>query len=131
MDFLQKIGAHRRLSPVVTRVRSTKIDSWTMEQIEIIAATGNKIANDYWEAKLPAYFRRADPSASLDEVFELVKNKYIKCLYASKGLPNPVKEFLEAKRDRQITAGVFNKAKMDQRYNFFCIFQPNLAETVF
>jgi len=85
-----------------------------MEHIEILAAVGNKLGNDFWEANLPSYFKRPDISTSLEEVFEVVKNKYVKALYAPKDRINPVKEFLEAKKDGQTTAGSFNQAKMGQ-----------------
>ena len=87
-----------------------------MDQIEILAAVGNKVGNDYWECNAPSYYRKPDISTSLDEVFELVKIKYVKAMYAPKDRMNPVKEFLEAKKDGQTTAGSFNKAKMGQRY---------------
>lgn len=113
------LGAHRRLSPVVTPVKSAKIDSWTMDQIEILAAVGNKIGNDYWECNAPSYYRKPDISTSLDEVFEMVTSKYVKAAYAPKGRINPLKEFLEAKKVGQTTAGSFNKAEMEQRYHIF------------
>jgi hypothetical protein len=107
-------GAHRHLSPVVTRVRSAKIDSWKMEHIEILAAVGNKIGNEYWEENLPSYYKKPDISTSLEEVFEMVKTKYVKATYAARDRISPVKEFLEAKKDGQTTAGSFNQAKMGQ-----------------
>ena len=90
-----------------------------MDHIEMVAAVGNKIGNDYWEANLPSYFKKPDISTSLEDVFELVKNKYVKALYAAKDRINPVKEFLEAKKDGQTTAGSFNQAKMGQKYALF------------
>lgn len=42
-------GAHRHLSPKVTRVRSTKLDTWYAEFVEIMDNIGNEIANSYWE----------------------------------------------------------------------------------
>eukprot|EP00331_Platyophrya_macrostoma_P006842 CAMPEP_0176428020 /NCGR_PEP_ID=MMETSP0127-20121128/12915_1 /TAXON_ID=938130 /ORGANISM="Platyophrya macrostoma, Strain WH" /LENGTH=455 /DNA_ID=CAMNT_0017809651 /DNA_START=23 /DNA_END=1390 /DNA_ORIENTATION=- len=110
-------GAHRRLSPVVTRVRSAKIDAWKMEHIEMMAAVGNKIANEYWEYNVPSYFKKPDLSTSLEDVFEMVKTKYVKASFAPKDRMNPVKEFLEAKKDGQTTAGSFSQAKMEQISN--------------
>jgi hypothetical protein len=39
-------GAHRALSPSVTRVRSTRLDEWIQENIDIMDNIGNKMANE-------------------------------------------------------------------------------------
>ncbi|EGR30885.1 hypothetical protein IMG5_121830 [Ichthyophthirius multifiliis] len=46
-------GAHRHLSRKITRVYSTKIDRWNIENVEIMDYIGNGIANSYWEFKQP------------------------------------------------------------------------------
>ena len=43
------LGAHRHLSRNVTRVYSTKIDSWNKSNFQIMDHVGNEIANSYWE----------------------------------------------------------------------------------
>jgi hypothetical protein len=61
--------------------------------------------------------KKPDLSTSLEDVFEVVKDKYVKALYAAKDRINPVKEFLEARKDGQTTAGTFNQEKMRQKTN--------------
>lgn len=51
--FLIYIGAHRTLGPSVTRVRSTNIDGWYQENIDLMEALGNAVANSYWENQIP------------------------------------------------------------------------------
>jgi hypothetical protein len=43
------LGAHRTLGPSVSRVRSTKLDSWVQDNIDIMEAIGNAVANSYFE----------------------------------------------------------------------------------
>lgn len=85
-----------------------------MDHIEIVAAVGNKLANDFYEYNLPSYFKKPDISTSLDEVFEMVQKKYVKALYTPKDRLSPVKEFLEARADGKTTAGSFNQMKKGQ-----------------
>lgn len=59
------IGVHRQIGPHITRVRSTKLDSWKKENIEILAAVGNKLANDFYEFKLPSGLARLNESSSM------------------------------------------------------------------
>lgn len=41
-------GAHRALGPSVTRVRSTKLDTWQSAWLELMQV-GNTECNQYWE----------------------------------------------------------------------------------
>lgn len=50
-------GGHRSLGRLITRVRSVKIDSWTQDEIEILAAIGNSTANAYWEHSMNSHSR--------------------------------------------------------------------------
>lgn len=89
-------GFHRNLGPSITRVRSTKLDSWEKKQVEIMQNVGNKLANDFWEYKIPKSFKRLDNSASPEECKRFVNEKYIRKSYAPQGHTDPVKEYLEA-----------------------------------
>lgn len=112
------LGVHRQLGPNVTLVQSAKLDSWKMDKIEILAAVGNKIANNYWEHSLPSYYRRPDITTSMEDVRRMVNDKYIKRLYANKDARNPVEEFVEARKNSQMTAGAFRQLKLEQMYIF-------------
>lgn len=41
-------GAHRALGPSITRVRSTKLDTWQESWAELLIL-GNQQCNNYWE----------------------------------------------------------------------------------
>lgn len=46
-------GAHRALGPSITRVKSTKLDTWSRDWLENMRL-GNTAANEYWEKQLAA-----------------------------------------------------------------------------
>src|SRR5262245_52709580 len=75
------LGVHRKLGPHITRVRSTKLDSWKQEPLEIIYSTGNKPSNDFYEFRLPTGFKKLDENASDKECTKFVNDKYIKKAY--------------------------------------------------
>lgn len=41
-------GAHRALGPSVTRVKSTRLDTWNQDWVNCVQV-GNKVLNEYWE----------------------------------------------------------------------------------
>jgi len=51
-------GVHRSLGVHCSKVRSTTLDTWLPEQVAFVQRMGNRRANAYWEARLPASFRR-------------------------------------------------------------------------
>jgi len=94
---INRSGVHRQLGPHITRVRSAKLDKWKKEQIEIMSYVGNKLANDYYEYKLPHNFRRITMNTTPEDCFRFVKDKYIKKNFAPPNYPTPVEEFLQNK----------------------------------
>eukprot|EP00193_Tetraselmis_chui_P019392 CAMPEP_0177792860 /NCGR_PEP_ID=MMETSP0491_2-20121128/24751_1 /TAXON_ID=63592 /ORGANISM="Tetraselmis chuii, Strain PLY429" /LENGTH=709 /DNA_ID=CAMNT_0019315305 /DNA_START=417 /DNA_END=2547 /DNA_ORIENTATION=- len=50
---MQCAGIHRGLGVHISKVRSCTLDTWLPEQVAFLDATGNAIANSYWEANLP------------------------------------------------------------------------------
>ncbi|EAS01779.2 ARF GTPase activator (macronuclear) [Tetrahymena thermophila SB210] len=86
-------GAHRHLSRSVTRVYSTKIDSWNHANYQIMDYVGNAIANSYWEFKKPP--RRITFNAQPDERVRFVTEKYVRKLYCNPKAINPVTVFLK------------------------------------
>lgn len=84
------IGAHRTLGPSVTRVRSTNIDGWFQENVEVMDSIGNSVANSYWEYSLPKqfmyskyslYYSKPTINAGLDALIRFVQEKYVKKKY--------------------------------------------------
>ena len=59
-----------------------------------MATVGNKIANDYYEHKMPTGYRRPGPNASTDECRRFVDDKYINKRFIPSGFPEPVKDFV-------------------------------------
>ena len=75
-------GIHRSLGVHITKVRSTNLDTWLPEQVAFIQAMGNAPAATYWEAHLPADFRRP-PEADMTRVRTFISDKYINKAYAA------------------------------------------------
>ncbi|CAD8090340.1 unnamed protein product [Paramecium sonneborni] len=71
-------GAHRTLGPSVTRVRSTNIDGWYQENIDIMESIGNATANSYWENTMPKDYVKPTINTGLDSLIRFVQEKYIK-----------------------------------------------------
>jgi len=91
-------GVHRQIGPHITRVRSTRLDGWFKENIEIMATVGNKLANDYYEHNMPGGYRKPAINSTPEECRRFVDEKYIRKAWAPKGHPEPVKEFLECRK---------------------------------
>jgi len=87
-------GVHRQIGPHITRVRSDKLDGWTKDNIEIMATVGNKIANDYYEQKMPTGYRKPNANSSPEECRRFVDEKYIRKTFVPAGFPEPVKDFI-------------------------------------
>lgn len=79
-------GIHRNLGTHITFVRSCTLDSWTPEQARVMKRVGNKIANEYWEARLPPDFIRPSSTDRVNmEAF--IRAKYVQKLWAAQGEP--------------------------------------------
>jgi len=91
-------GVHRQLGPHITRVRSTRLDGWFKENIEIMATVGNKLANDYYEHNMSSGYRKPAVNSTPEECRRFVDEKYIRKAWAPKGHPEPVKEFVECRK---------------------------------
>lgn len=77
-------GIHRSFGMHITRVRSTKLDSWTKEDAKLLEIIGNNIANLYWEDGLREF-------PSLDGSFsDFIRKKYEMKLYVKKNVEDPV-----------------------------------------
>ena len=54
----------------------------------------NEIANEYWEYKLPASFKRPQESTEPAVSWQFIKDKYVKKLYTPKNANDPVTEYI-------------------------------------
>ena len=62
-----------------------------------MSAVGNKLANEFYENKMPTGYRKPGPHSSPEECRRFVDDKYIRKNFCPKGYPEPVKEFLSAR----------------------------------
>ena len=65
--------------------------------MDIMVNIGNKLANDYWEYKLPNSLKKPSINSSPEDIKKFVNEKYIKKLFSPSGFADPVKEFKESK----------------------------------
>ncbi len=75
-------GVHRSFGMHITRVRSTKLDSWTRGDAKIMQTIGNKLANMYWEHHI--IFHHKEHIFLEDNRAEYIKNKYLHSYYIKK-----------------------------------------------
>lgn len=80
-------GIHRSLGTHITLVRSCTLDSWTMKQVRVMSRVGNRVANDYWESRLPVGYNRPKNDRYAMERF--INDKYVRHLWAADGPPPP------------------------------------------
>lgn len=73
-------GFHRGLGVHVSQVRSCTLDTWLPPQLEFMAATGNGVANAYWEARLGDTTKPANDDPYLEP---FIRQKYINRAYAN------------------------------------------------
>lgn len=72
-------GYHRGLGVHISQVRSCTLDTWLPPQLEFMAATGNHIANAYWEARLGDTPKPASDDPYLES---FIRQKYINRAFA-------------------------------------------------
>jgi hypothetical protein len=90
-------GEHRHLGMHITRVRSTKIDNWTQEELEQMQAVGNDWANRYWEGnKAKSTFNKPLTSASAQQRRSFIRDKYLKKMWVDESIGHPVELFRQA-----------------------------------
>lgn len=80
-------GVHRSFGMQITRIRSSKLDNWKIEDAKHIELVGNMIANNYWE-----HSRRDKKNIQVcdAERTAFIRQKYITKLWVKKGVKDPV-----------------------------------------
>lgn len=89
-------GEHRHLGMHITRVKSCKIDNWSMQELQLFQSIGNAIANKYWEGKTNSMFRKPSEDASPNTRRVFIKEKYVKKTWTDETLGNPVEKYHQA-----------------------------------
>lgn len=79
-------GIHRSLGTHISFVRSCILDGWTPKQAILMRKIGNKIANAYWEARLPEDYMRPNPS-DMNSLEAFIRAKYVNRAWAGPGEP--------------------------------------------
>jgi len=91
---IQCSGVHRSFGMHVTRIRSTKLDSWIVGDYKVLETVGNAIANLYWEHSFKN--RSFTPLNSDEERTSYIRAKYRGKQYAFPGKVDPVTLYLES-----------------------------------
>lgn len=90
-------GAHRSLGQSVTRIKSTKLDTWNRDWLWHMQLN-NKMINQYFEATLNPVLhkyrifnsRKPNPSSSLNDIKKFVYDKYVRRLFAQPNQDDPI-----------------------------------------
>ena len=85
-------GCHRSFGMHITRVRSTKLDSWSREDAKLMELVGNEVANSYFLKGKNKRFLDGSPLSfgNSDNRRDHIKKKYIQKAFAAKDIPSPV-----------------------------------------
>ncbi len=76
-------GVHRHLGSHISKVRSLTMDKWPEGTLRYMKSVGNRKANEFWEARLPAdAAQRLKPTSNQQERTEFITQKYEKKRYA-------------------------------------------------
>ena len=88
-------GVHRSFGMHITRVRSTKLDSWIQVDAKIMETVGNQIANLFWEANINSSHKNRDLSRD-EERMRFIKDKYQLKAFAKKGVADPITQLMKS-----------------------------------
>jgi len=80
-------GIHRNLGVHISFVRSVSLDEWKDKQVKNMIRWGNKRANEYWEAGVPADYYIPDENDSVAAVERWMRDKYERGKFKAKALP--------------------------------------------
>jgi stromal membrane-associated protein len=83
-------GIHRNLGVHISFVRSVNLDTWTKAQVDFMEEWGNKRANDYYEANLPANVVRPKEGDPVRVVERFIRDKYEHRRYIGSSIPPKV-----------------------------------------
>lgn len=88
-------GNHRALGHHVSRIRSMDLDTWTTQELNIMLAIGNTLANDYYENRVPKNYHRPSRGSTQPHWLAFQTDKYKSLLFRPKGdFPSPYQEYM-------------------------------------
>ena len=75
-------GIHRDMGVHISKVRSVELDTWQPEWVKVMQKWGNRRANKYWEARMPANYSgrptEAEAQALSVKLKRFIRDKYEK-----------------------------------------------------
>ena len=71
-------GIHRNLGTHISFVRSVNLDSWTVQQVQMMEQWGNARAKAYFEAEVPSSYRMPFEGAGVREVQKWIRDKCVR-----------------------------------------------------
>lgn len=75
-------GVHRELGCHISSVKSVTLDKWQPKWTNVCAKVGNRVANKYYEARLPKDYRRPSEQDSREKIANWIRTKYVRKDYA-------------------------------------------------
>lgn len=82
-------GVHRSLGCQISSVKSLTLDKMQPKWIDVLQKVGNRVANKYYEARIPREYQRPGHTDSRDAIINFIKNKYVRKAYALPGALSP------------------------------------------
>lgn len=82
-------GAHRNLGVHISVVKSVTLDKWNPKWIATVSSIGNRIANEYYENRLPRDFQKPREGDSRDKISTWIRNKYERKDYCPRNQLSP------------------------------------------
>lgn len=82
-------GVHRNLGVHISTVKSLTLDKWQPKWVEVVSKIGNRVANAYYENRLPPNFRRPSHTDGTAAVESFIRAKYVRKDFAAKGEQAP------------------------------------------
>mmetsp|Transcript_51961 Transcript_51961/g.59315 ORF Transcript_51961/g.59315 Transcript_51961/m.59315 type:complete len:498 (+) Transcript_51961:132-1625(+) len=86
-------GHHRNLGTHISKVKSTSLDAWQSEWLDIFEAMDNEIANDYWEHKIRGHQKPNEDSSNY-QVESFIREKYQRRAFTPHGADDPATEIV-------------------------------------
>lgn len=109
----QCAGIHRKVGTHISFVQSVTIDKWKLEWVETVEKIGNRIANMYFEAKVPDHIKKPAPSDTVNtggdimdsaqaaKLEKWIRNKYELKLFIMEDMIDPRDLVKDGKDPRQ------------------------------
>lgn len=106
-------GCHRSFGMQITRVRSTKLDAWSVNDSRLMDRIGNALANSYFLHRSERRFGQGSTqkfgSSSLRRHY--IKKKYVDKAWARRGIKSPAEALKDS--EFQMTRDELKKVYMD------------------